>query len=71
MPGSRLQNITKLAKKKIAGLVNRDAVIICGGSNDVNQNKTIKGLKYLNDFVNQKSNINIMIVTAPYIDMIY
>jgi lysophospholipase L1-like esterase len=66
MPGSRLQNITKLAKNEIAGLSNGDAVIILGGSNDVNWNETMKGLKYLNDFVNQRSNTNIMIVTAPH-----
>ena len=66
MPGSRLQNITKLAKNEVAGLSNGDAVIICGGCNDVNHNKTMKGLKYLNDFVNQRSNTNILIVTAPY-----
>jgi hypothetical protein len=66
MPGSRLQNITKLAKNEIAGLSNGDAVIIWGSSNDVNHNKTMKGLKYLNDFVNQRSNTNIMIVTVPY-----
>jgi len=34
MPGSRLQNVTKLAKNETAGFSNRDAVIIWGGSND-------------------------------------
>jgi len=62
MPGSRLQNITKLAKNEIAGLSNGDAVIIWGHSNDVDHNKTRKGLIYLNDFVNQRRNTNIMIV---------
>ena len=32
MPGSRLQNVTKLARDEIAGLSHRDSVIIWGGS---------------------------------------
>ena len=66
MPGSRLQNVTKLAKNGIAGFSSRDAVIIWGGSTDININETMKGLKYLNDFVNQRKNTNVMIVTAPH-----
>jgi hypothetical protein len=66
MPGSRLQNVTKLARIEIAGFSNRDAVIIWGGSNDINRNESKKGLKYLNEFVNQRKNTNVMIVTAPH-----
>jgi len=66
MPGSRLQNVTKLARDEIARLSHRDAVIIWGGSNDVNRNETNKGLKHLNEFVNQRNNTNVMIVTAPH-----
>jgi hypothetical protein len=68
IPGSILQNVKKLARHEIIGLSNRYAVIIrgVGGSNDVNRNKTMKGLKCLNDFVNERENRNVMIVTAPY-----
>jgi hypothetical protein len=66
MPGLRLQNVTKLARNEIARLSNRDAVIIWGDSNDVNRNETMKGLKYLNEFVNQRNNTNVLIVTAPH-----
>jgi hypothetical protein len=66
MPESRLQNVTKLVRSEIAGLSNRDAVIIWGGSNDVSRNERIKGLKYLNKFVNQRNNTNVIIVTAPH-----
>jgi capsular polysaccharide biosynthesis protein len=66
MPGSRLQNVTKLAKDEIAGLSHRDVVIIWGGSNESNRNETNKGLKHLNEFVNQRNNTNVMIVTAPH-----
>jgi hypothetical protein len=66
MPGSKLQNVTKLVRSEIAGLSNRDAVIIWGVSNDVSRNKRMKGLKYLNEFVNQRNNTYVIIVTAPH-----
>jgi len=65
MPGSRLQNIMKLAWNEIAIFSNKNAVIIWGGSDDVNRNETMKGLKYLNEFVNQRNNTNVTIVTVP------
>jgi hypothetical protein len=66
MPGLRLQNVTKLVRSEITGLSNRDAVLIWGSSNDVNRNERVKGLKYLNEFVNQKNKTNVIIVTAPH-----
>ena len=66
MPGARLQNITKLAMNEIAGFSKEDTVIIWGGCNDVNRNKSMKGLVKLNEFVDQKNNTNIMIVNIPH-----
>jgi hypothetical protein len=40
MPGSRLQNITKLARNEVAGFSKED-IIIWGGSNDVNSNESM------------------------------
>jgi len=65
MPGSRLQHVTKLTRDEIAGLSHKNAVIIWGGSNDVNRNETNNGLNHLNEFFNQNSNTNVMIVTIP------
>ena len=65
MPGSRLQNITNLARNEIAGFSKEDTVIIWGGSNDVNRNESTKGLRNSNEFVDQRINTNIMIVTIP------
>jgi hypothetical protein len=70
MPGSRLQNITELAKNEIAGLSNGDAVIIWGSSNDINCNETRKGLKYLNDFVNQRSKTYDSLIIAHPLQLI-
>lgn len=66
MPGLGLQNIMKLARNEIAELSERDAVIIWGGSNDINRNESMKVLKYLNEFVNQRKNTNITIIAAPH-----
>jgi hypothetical protein len=66
MPGSRLQNVTKLTSNEREGLSHSDAAVIWGGSNDVNRNESMKGLKHLNDFVNQRKNTNVMFVTAPH-----
>jgi cell fate (sporulation/competence/biofilm development) regulator YmcA (YheA/YmcA/DUF963 family) len=59
-------NVTQLAKNEISSLTKKDAVIIWGGANDISRNATMKGLKVLHDFVNQRSNISIIIVTAPH-----
>jgi len=69
MPGSRLQNVTKLARNEIPGLSKNDALIIWAGCNDINRNESMKGLKYLNDFVNQTKNTNIMIITPHRHDL--
>jgi hypothetical protein len=66
MPGSRLQNITKLARKQIADFSKEDTVIIWGGSNDANRNESLKGLMNLNEYVDQRNNTNIMIVQIPH-----
>jgi lysophospholipase L1-like esterase len=66
MPGSRLRNITKLAKKEITGFTKEDLVIIWGGANDVNKNDSIKGLRNLHEYVRQMINTNFMIVTIPH-----
>jgi hypothetical protein len=66
MPGSGLQNIVKLARNETASFTKKDLVIIWGGANDANRNKSMKGLKNLNEFVNLRNNTNFMIVTIPY-----
>jgi len=36
-----------------------------GGSNDANKNETSAGLKHLKDFINHRSNTNIIALAAP------
>jgi len=45
MPRSKLQNVTNLARNEISRLSHNDALIIWTGSNDINRNETMKGLK--------------------------
>jgi len=66
MPGSGLRNVTKLATKEIDSFTKEDLVIIWGGANDVNKNESIKGLKNLHEFVEQRINTNFMIVMVPH-----
>jgi hypothetical protein len=51
IPGARLENIIKLNMKGIKTLGKNDAVIVCGGPNDINKNESSVGLRQLNKFV--------------------
>jgi len=62
MPGAGLQNITKLAKSEVSTLTNRDMIIVCGGSNDVNRNMSQMGLNSLKNSVNLRTNTNVLIL---------
>ena len=65
MPDAGLQNITKLAKSEISTLTNSDTIIVCGGSNDVNRDMSQLGLNSLKNFVNLRTNTNVLILTFP------
>jgi hypothetical protein len=64
MPGARLKNIIRLADTEISSLNKNDAVIIRGGSNDINKTEANIGLKYLKHFVTNRMNTNNIIITA-------
>jgi hypothetical protein len=66
MPGSGLANITALAHEEILKITSDDAVVTWGGSNDVNKNETPIGLRHLKDFINRRSNTNILALAAPH-----
>ena len=65
MPGAGLAHVTTLAQEEIPNLTPYDAVVIWGGSNDINKNETSRGLRHLQNFANHKSNTNILALTAP------
>jgi len=66
MPGAGLAHITTLVHEEISNLTSDDAVVIWGGSNDVNKNEKSHGLKHLQNFINHRSNTNTLALAAPY-----
>jgi hypothetical protein len=52
--------------KGIKVLGKNDAVIVCGGANDINKNESSVGLKKLKKFVSSTRDTNIFIVTVPH-----
>ena len=66
MAGSGLANVTALVHKEIITLTKDDAVVIWGGLNVVNKNETPIGPKHLKDFINHRSNTNIIALAAPH-----
>ena len=66
IPGAQLVNITNLADVEISALGKSDAVIVIGGANDINKNKTNIGLTHLQKFIENRRNTNIMVVTASH-----
>jgi len=66
MPGAGLAHITTVAHEEISNLTSDDAVVIWGGSNDVNKNGMSHGLKHLQNFINHRSNTNILALAAPH-----
>jgi len=66
MPGAGLAHITTLAHEEISNLTSDDAVIMWGGSNDVSKSETSHGLKHLQNFINHRSNTNILELAAPH-----
>jgi lysophospholipase L1-like esterase len=51
MPGATLENIIKSNTKGIKTLGQNDAVIVCGGTNDISKNESNVGLRQLKKFV--------------------
>jgi hypothetical protein len=65
-PGSGLEVITYSAKKEIDHLTPKYVVVVCGGANNIGKNESIKGLKYVTQFVQNRRNTNVVIMNAPH-----
>ena len=66
IPGARLNSIPQLAKNELATLTKSDTIIVWGGSNDVYKNETQSSLKFLYNFVNRRTNTNILTLMVPH-----
>ena len=64
-PGSRLEEITRMARMETEELTSQDMVVIWGGANNIAKNESDKGLEYISNYVKQRLNTNITLVEAP------
>ena len=64
--GTCLNNVTQLAKNELAALSRRDTITVWGWSNYVNKNETQSGFKCLYNFINQRTNTNLLTLTIPH-----
>jgi hypothetical protein len=58
--------ITNSARKEIDHMMQKDVVIVCGGANNISKNESIKGPKYVTQFVQHRRNTNEIIMNAPH-----
>ena len=58
--------ITKSAKKENDHMTQKDVVIMCGGANNISKSESIKGLKYVTQFVHNRRNTNVIIMNTPH-----
>ena len=65
-PVTSLEVITHSAMKEIDCMTPKYVVIVCGGSNNISKNQSIKGLKQVTQFVQNKGNTNVIIMNAPH-----
>jgi NAD-dependent SIR2 family protein deacetylase len=61
-----LEVITNSAKKETEHMTQKDVVIVCGGANNVSKNESIKGLKHITQFMQNRRNTNVIIMNAPH-----
>ena len=58
--------ITKSTKKENDHMTQKHVVVVCGGVNNISNNKSIKGLKYVIQFVQNRRNTNVIITNASH-----
>ena len=58
--------LIKTASNEINNLTKRDAIILCGGSNDVGNNNSKVGLRNISHFVKNNSHTNIVMMGASH-----
>ena len=66
MPGSRLDNITSVARCEINSLCRNDFLVIWGGTNDIYKNESDVGLIYVRKLALQSKHTNITAVTPSH-----
>ena len=66
MLGSRLDNVTSVARCEISRLCRNDFLVIWGGTNDIRKNESDVGLRYVRKLALQSKHTNIITVTPSH-----
>ena len=64
-PGCELNTLLESANNTMGVLTQKDAIVICGGSNDLNQNKIKSAISSIRKFIERHSHTNIIIANVP------
>jgi hypothetical protein len=60
-----VQVIKNQEQREIANLTKDNVVVVCGGANTIRKNELSKQLKYITQFVQNRINTNVVIMSAP------
>jgi hypothetical protein len=70
-PGCKLNTLLESAKSVVGRFTHKDAILICGGSNDLNNNNNESVIKDIMEFIKVNNHTNILAsVSVPY-DLTY
>jgi hypothetical protein len=64
-PGAGLEVITNSANKELDHLSQDDLVVVCGGSNNISKNNSMKGLICATKFIQHRRHTNVLLINAP------
>jgi hypothetical protein len=64
-PGCKINTLLESAKSVIVRLNHKDAILICGGSNDLNNNNNESVIKYITEFIKANNHTNIILASVP------
>jgi hypothetical protein len=65
-PGAGVDTLVTTANNAITSLTKNDAIIFCGGANDVEKNDVNMAIKQINKFVQLNNHTNIILTNLPH-----
>lgn len=65
-PGAGATVLTEAAQQEINRLTQEDTLIYCGGTNDIAQNNTSRGIKFIHHYLLKNQHTNIIFMGAPH-----
>ena len=65
-PSAQMSEIVTSINKEVHSLTNNDVIIIWGGVKDIGRNNTAEAIDYVNKFLNDNTNKNIVLLNSPH-----